>query len=104
MIDTDLGKVTLEWKAPASDGGFPVSAYHIQAADVESKQHFRDFGKVDAKTVKYEVKGLVPGKDYVFRIKAENPVGMSDKAAEILKPVKAGNPSKFMMIKSSMDK
>ena len=103
MVGTDLGKVTLEWNAPASDGGFPVSAYYIQATEAGSSQQFRDFGKVDAKTLKYEVKGLVPGKDYVFRIKAENPVGMSDKAAELAKPVKAGHPSKFVMNKNTLD-
>ncbi len=91
VVDTDSGKVTLSWKAPSNDGGSPVTGYILQAAPAGSKD-FINLGQVDGKTLQHEVTGLGEGTDYMFRIKAENPAGVSNDSAELDKPVKAVPP------------
>ncbi len=91
VVATDSGKVTLTWKPPSNDGGSPVTGYILQAAPEGSKD-FTDVGRVDGKTVQHEVTGLDEGKDYMFRIKAENPAGISNDSANLDKPIKAAAP------------
>ncbi len=90
VVKTDVGKVTLSWKPPDNDGGSPVTGYILQVAPAGGKKKKYDtVAKPDGNTFQYEVTGLKDGKEYVFRIKAENPAGASEELAELNKSVKA---------------
>ena len=91
VVDTDSGKVTLAWKPPSNDGGSPVTGYILQAAPAGSKD-FTNVGKVDGNILQYEVKGLKDGKEYIFKLRAENEAGSSKNSAQLEKPVKAATP------------
>ena len=96
VTNTDSGKVTLEWQAPAKDGGSPITGYIIQMAPKKSKDYV-GVGKVDGNTTQYEATGLKEGAEYMFRVKAENVEGTSAESAKLEKPVKASPMiSKFM--------
>ncbi len=88
LINTGSGKVTLSWKPPSNNGGSPVTGYILQAAPAGT-DNFEDIAKVNAKTSQYEALGLQEGKEYMFRIKAENSAGTSEDSAQLDKPVKA---------------
>ncbi len=87
MACRDSDKVILSWKPPNHDGGSQVTGYILQAAPAGSKD-FSDISKVENKTLNYEVKGLEEGKEYLFRIKAENIAGASPESFQLNKPVK----------------
>lgn len=65
---------TLSWQPPEDDGGKPVTAYVLEKRDA-SRQTWNALAEVD--TSPYQVKGLVEGKQYIFRVCAKNEVGAS---------------------------
>ncbi len=85
---TDSGKVTLSWKPPSNDGRSPVTAYILQAASPTGK-HYEDVGRVDGNITQHELADLNKDKEYLFRVQAENPAGISKESAQLDKPVKA---------------
>lgn len=66
----------LKWQVPSSDGGSPITNYVVEKRDVRRKA----WQTVDTtvKDLKYTVSPLNEGSLYVFRVAAENSVGMSD--------------------------
>ncbi len=91
VSDTQPTSVTLKWQAPQSDGGSPVTHYLIEKHTSEESE-FTEVYRVDGLTQTYKVKGLTKGKDYLFRVKAENPAGLSSEGAELDKPTTAKLP------------
>ena len=77
--------VTLQWSAPESDGGAPITSYTVEKRDMSRPQWSRVTG-VGAKTLTCEVQNLLEGRSYMFRVMAENSEGLGD-AATIDKPV-----------------
>lgn len=66
----------LKWQAPSSDGGSPITNYVVEKRDVRRKA----WQSVDTtvKELKYSVTPLNEGSLYVFRVAAENAVGMGE--------------------------
>ena len=66
-------QATLQWTAPGSDGGSPVTSYRIEASvEGGAWQSLRDTD--DARTT-IEIPDLAPGTAYRFRVAAINSVG-----------------------------
>lgn len=75
---TNITKVNadLKWQAPSSDGGSPITNYVVEKRDVRRKA----WQSVDTtvKELKYTVTPLNEGSLYVFRVAAENAIGMGE--------------------------
>lgn len=75
---TNITKINadLKWQAPSSDGGSPITNYVVEKRDVRRKT----WQAVDTtvKELKYTVTPLNEGSLYVFRVAAENAVGMGE--------------------------
>lgn len=63
------GAVTVAWKAPASDGGSPVTGYTVVSAPGEAT------ATVDGSTLTAQLTGLTNGISYTFQVFATNAVG-----------------------------
>lgn len=81
--------LTLFWNPPKDDGGAQVTNYIIEKREARSQT----WSKVSSYTTTtfVRVRNLVVGKDYEFRVMAENKYGASD-PAETDKPIKARHP------------
>ena len=79
----------LQWKAPNSDGGSPLTSYLI-ATRQSSRSTWTKAGSVDAKTTKFTVPDLSVGTEYNFRVIAVNAEGQSAplEGKDTAKPVK----------------
>lgn len=79
--------VVLNWTAPKKDGGAPVKSYKIEVS--EDGKTWRDLTTANKTATQFTVKDLETGKDYYFRVSAENDVGYGECAtSEVFKPVK----------------
>lgn len=78
----------LKWDKPEDDGGQPIENYVVEKMDTETG---RWVPVGTTKTPEMEVEGLVPGKEYKFRVKAANAEGESD-PLETDAPTLAKNP------------
>ncbi|XP_059095455.1 twitchin-like [Tigriopus californicus] len=71
---------TLAWKKPESNGGSSIKSYAIERKNVEN-DHWVPCGSITGKTasvlkdLEYEVKNLVEGAVYMFRVLASNTNG-----------------------------
>jgi len=79
------------WKAPADDGGSPIQHYVVERQDLSLKAGWDNVGEVKAGQTNFKVEGLVPKKQYKFRIRAVNKLGASEPAL-FGKPVLAKDP------------
>ena len=77
VSDIQSDHAVLKWEAPDSDGGSPVSSYIIEKRDTNKTSWFTA-GNVDGSTLTYKVTKLFEGSDYLFRVSAENKIGVSD--------------------------
>jgi len=83
--------VSLAWDEPAHDGGAPVRRYVVEKADVK-RGVFSEAGAVDAADNRQvQVGKLLEGNDYMFRVAAENDIGLG-KPAALAEPVTAKLP------------
>lgn len=76
----------LSWQPPLSDGGSPLTKYIIEARD-STTGTWKQVAEAPRASTSYQVKDLVEGTEYYFRIMAENSVGRS-KPVETESPVK----------------
>ncbi|TPP56261.1 Twitchin [Fasciola gigantica] len=69
-------EITLKWKAPEDDGGQPVTNYILEkrVKGTDTWQKVSAFLKSPTATVR----NLDEGKEYEFRVSAENPMGVSE--------------------------
>lgn len=67
---------SLAWRPPMDDGGSPVTNYQVERLD----PHSGIWVKISAfvRNCHYDVMGLEPNRQYMFRIRAENQYGLSD--------------------------
>jgi len=76
-IEVGQDKVKLAWKKPFDDGGYPIENYELEFMDLETGE-WKPAGKTGPDDLEFEVKGLIPEKQYKFRVKAINKEGPSD--------------------------
>lgn len=88
--DINSGSLVLSWKEPVKDGGAAISGYYV-----ERRTGFNPrWAAVNRKPVhitKMNIDDLAEGREYEFRVVAENEVGIS-KPSEIAGPFKAQEP------------
>ena len=85
-IDRDV--IKLMWNPPEDDGGSEVTGYIIEKTEYGSSDWIACPGY--ATSCEYLARGLTEGKKYIFRIRAENVIGVSD--ALVGKHVEARSP------------
>ena len=73
------GSVTLTWSAPASNGGSPVTAYHVYRGTTSSTTYLTTLGA----TTTYTATGLANGQTYFFNVTAGNAVGQGPSSEQV---------------------
>lgn len=69
--------VVIEWTPPIDDGGLEITKYSIEKCDPE-KLVWIKVAEVDKSIITYCVQKLLANAIYIFRIVAENPIGVSE--------------------------
>jgi len=77
--DVTRNSVTLRWSAPRDDGGADVSAYVVEKRE-SSRRMWQSVAIVPPDVTELEATGLYEGNQYVFRVAAENVVGLGEPA------------------------
>lgn len=77
VVDWDRDHVDLEWEAPKSDGGSPITGYILQKKE-KGSPYWTNAVQVPAGQTKGTVPGLTEGQDYEFRVIAVNKAGQSE--------------------------
>lgn len=77
VTDITDTSVTLHWKPPKDDGGIDIRSYVIERRDTKRPVWSR-MGSVDGVTLDFKATGLQEGTEYLFRVFAENEVGLSE--------------------------
>eukprot|EP00803_Ostreobium_quekettii_P010398 evm.model.scf_366.4 EVM.evm.TU.scf_366.4 scf_366:58825-67959(+) len=92
-----LGSTSLKvsWKAPAHDGGSNITGYQLQCCEArkvasDSASVFK--GVYYGSLCSWEAGGLLPGKEYAFRVQAVNACGASSWSTVTKGTTKAGVP------------
>ncbi len=70
--------ITLEWEPPESDGGAEVTGYLIEKREEKKSGRWGYVHKVPATTTMFEVPGLMTGRQYRFRVRPINKMGLGD--------------------------
>ncbi|XP_064868260.1 titin-like [Oncorhynchus nerka] len=94
---TDITRATMRliWKLPANDGGERIKSYFIEKKNVTGKAW--TIVNQCCFSQAYVVEGLLEGQEYVFRVRAENRLGMGP-LTETTEPARARDPiCKFEM-------
>ena len=86
--ETSKSSVTLTWAAPSSDGGSPVTGYHVERRLADSTRWIRVGRPAETSYTDTEV---VEDTQYVYRVAAENKVGVGP-PSEPTPPVTAKDP------------
>jgi len=66
----------LSWKPPSNDGGSPLTGYIIEKKEGRRTTWAR-CDKISPDVTTYNVKNLTEGTEYLFRVTAENKIGVS---------------------------
>jgi Fibronectin type III domain len=89
-VEVDATFITVAWEAPSTDGGSPVTGYVVEKKD-SKRGEYVFVAHVDSTTMQLKVTRLFEGVDYMFRVFAENPAGLS-LPCETDKPITAKLP------------
>lgn len=76
---TDIKKdsVVIAWTPPIDDGGLDITKYAIEKCDPE-KMVWIKVAEVEKTIITYCVQKLLPNAQYMFRVVAANPIGLSE--------------------------
>ncbi|CAH1802738.1 unnamed protein product, partial [Owenia fusiformis] len=78
----------IKWEPSEDDGGSPITGYIVEKRDITRTS----WQQVETTTdLSCTIPKLLEGKDYLFRVSAENKYGVSDPTS-ITEAVKAKNP------------
>ena len=75
----------MSWKPPKDDGGSDIKQYHVEMRE-QNRSQWMKVGTVKAPSTTLTPRKLINGKQYMFRVTAENEVGTS-KVLETSEPV-----------------
>ena len=67
---------SLVWSRPESDGGSDLTGFWIEKKDYRSTHWFKCHRRI-CRDLRFQVKNLIAGKQYEFRVFAENLAGIS---------------------------
>ena len=85
IVSSDKNSCVVCWKAPSSDGGAKVSNYYLEKREKKQNKWMSVTSKKIQETT-YEVRGLIEGFEYEFRVKCEN-IGGESEWSEISAPI-----------------
>ena len=76
---TGVGKtfVELNWEEPENDGASPITGYVVEKADPQRK-NFAGTLNTESDTLNCKVSKLFEGNEYLFRVCAENAIGIGE--------------------------
>jgi titin len=75
--DVKRDSVKLSWSAPADDGGSKIKGYIVERREA-SRTMWVTCAQVGANTLNADITKLTEGKEYSFRVSAENAIGISE--------------------------
>ena len=75
MVEQYKDFITVAWDPPVTDGGAPISGYVVEKKDA-SRTMWNRVGEVGASTFRYKATKLIEGNEYLFRVAAENAIGL----------------------------
>jgi len=94
-VEVFATSIKMSWEAPLKDGGASISNYTLDKRETNRANWAQVSAKIKGDVLELNVEKLIEGREYQFRIRAENTWGVGD--ALITKPVVAKNPfSKFI--------
>lgn len=76
ITDIDSDACSLSWTQPLEDGGSKITNYVVEKCDVSRGDWVNAVSSCQKTSCR--LGKLIPGKEYVFRIRAENRYGVSD--------------------------
>lgn len=88
VVEVSRDFAVLSWDVPETDGGAPITSYTIEKRDM-SKDTFITVSSTDQLT--FKVKRLFEGGQYLFRVAAENKIGIGE-YTQLANPVTAKLP------------
>lgn len=77
IMDVAKSSVSLSWARPRDDGGSRVTGYFVERREVSTEKWVRH-NKTHITTTMYNVTGLIPDAEYMFRVVAQNDIGQSE--------------------------
>lgn len=76
VIDVTSRGATLTWKPPASTGGSEITGYVVEKK-LEYAPKWEKVATLEAFTLQYKFENLKEKSEYLFRVFAENAIGLS---------------------------
>ncbi len=77
-VEVTERSITLKWAEPESDGGSDITGYVIEVREA-IRRAWSKAGSIEATDKKqFTVSPLIAGEKYLFRVAAENSVGIGD--------------------------
>lgn len=76
-MDVTKTTVSLSWARPRDDGGSRVTGYYVERREVSTEKWVRH-NKTHITTTMFNVAGLIPNAEYMFRVVAQNDIGQSE--------------------------
>ena len=98
VTEVDVGKATLVWDRPLSDGGSPITQYHVDVCRSGVTGGWTRAVSVDSSTLTITLTGLHEGDFYFARVFAENQAGLSKKASDLVDSFCARKPLSMLFV------
>lgn len=89
-VDVFATSIKLSWEPPVKDGGATVTSYIVDKRETSRADWAQVSAKIKGDILEFNVEKLIEGREYQFRIRAENMWGVGDPL--ITNPVIAKNP------------
>ena len=78
VVDVTNDTITLSWYPPITDGGAALSAYIVEKREMMKAINWQRIARIKPHICTYTVTNLTAGRDYSFRVCAENIEGVSE--------------------------
>ncbi|XP_014667689.1 PREDICTED: twitchin-like isoform X2 [Priapulus caudatus] len=89
VVEVSAESMTVHWKPPEDDGGTELTGYIVEDKD-NSRRTWRRVAVVPPEQYSAEIPNLIEGFLYLYRVFAENKMGLSE-PCEMHRPVEAAN-------------